>query len=179
MIADWPLVDNPVAATALGSFSIIQDIVVAVRRVRKEYNVELSQKIGCSIRFSNAHQQLAGNISRERQMIAFLARVDDSKLTFDAAGAPTATDDVHIIIRDGIEVFVPMNNLIDTKKEILRLEKQRDNLIKYVDSVTKKLSGMSAKAPKEVVEETRRNLNTKQDELVAVEKSLAKLIQPN
>lgn len=53
-----------------------------------------------------------------------------------------------------MEVFLPLEELIDMEKEIERLEKEKANLEMELDRVEKKLSnaGFVAKAPKAVVE---------------------------
>jgi valyl-tRNA synthetase len=54
-----------------------------------------------------------------------------------------------------VEIFIPLEDLIDIRKEIERLEKEKENLRKELDRVESKLNneGFVAKAPAKVIEE--------------------------
>ena len=57
----------------------------------------------------------------------------------------------------GATVYMPFAELVDISKEIERLTKERDKMIKEVERVEKKLAnqGFVAKAPANVIEEER------------------------
>ncbi|PTM12513.1 MAG: hypothetical protein DA443_06325, partial [Bacteroidetes bacterium] len=61
---------------------------------------------------------------------------------------------------DGIEVFVPLEGLIDFDKERARLQKEIDRLQGFMSGIEKKLSNEKfvANAPAEVVEKERKKL---------------------
>jgi len=58
----------------------------------------------------------------------------------------------------GVEIFLPLEDLIDIEKEIERLEKELSNLQKELDRVNSKLAneGFVSKAPQKVVEEEKK-----------------------
>ncbi|HOA97962.1 MAG TPA: valine--tRNA ligase, partial [Acetivibrio saccincola] len=68
----------------------------------------------------------------------------------DKSGIPS---DAVTSVLAGVEVFIPLEDLIDIEKEIERLEKEKENLEKELDRVNKKLSneGFISKAPEKVV----------------------------
>jgi valyl-tRNA synthetase len=70
-----------------------------------------------------------------------------------------------------------VSRFIDVRAERKRLEKQRDDAVKFVESIDKKLSNKSFvdKAPAEVVQQQRDKLAELKGQLASVAASLAKL----
>jgi len=70
----------------------------------------------------------------------------------DKIASDTATS-----IIEGVEIFIPMDDLVDYKKEMERLEKEKSKVEKELERVAKKLvnEGFLKKAPEELVEEER------------------------
>ena len=63
-------------------------------------------------------------------MISLLGRVDDKNLLITDTWSVTSVDDrssVHLIVEDGLEVFLPLSDLIDIEKETQRLRKQGEH----------------------------------------------------
>jgi valyl-tRNA synthetase len=78
---------------------------------------------------------------------------------------------------EGMEVHVDISAFFDVGAERTRLEKERDSLAKFVDSLTAKLSNENfvSRAPANVVEEQRSKLSEVREQLQSVETALAKL----
>jgi valyl-tRNA synthetase len=74
-------------------------------------------------------------------------------------------------------VHVDISAFFDVAAERARLEKERDNLAKFVDSLNAKLSNENFvnRAPANVVEEQRTKLSEVREQLKSVEAALAKL----
>lgn len=77
----------------------------------------------------------------------------------------------------GIELYLPLDELIDYEKEQQRLEKESEKLIKEISRIEGKLAnqGFVGKAPAHVVEEERRKLAEYQKMLQSTKKSLEEL----
>jgi len=77
----------------------------------------------------------------------------------------------------GVEVYVPLEGLIDIDKEIARLRKEEQNLVKEVERVTKKLQNENflAKAPAEVVAKEREKEKEYREKLAKVRERIALL----
>ena len=69
-----------------------------------------------------------------------LAGISSMAVQSDKAGI---ADDAVTAIIEGVEIYVPLEDLIDLDREIERLEKERDNLQKELDRVDGMLSNKS------------------------------------
>lgn len=86
--------------------------------------VEGGKAIAATIKVTNA--PLYEQILNERAVISLLGRVDDKNLdiTNEYTLRPDDRSSVHLIVEDGLEVFLPLSTLIDVDKETQRLRKQ-------------------------------------------------------
>jgi valyl-tRNA synthetase len=161
-------------AQAVATFGSIQALVRSVRNARAEYNVEPGKKIAAFVVSSSA--SLATVLDAERAAISLLGRVDDAGLVIVAPGELPASlgQTVHLIVEDGLEVFLPMSALVDAAKELARLGKQAEKLKKDIDGLEARLAskGFADKAPESVINEVKGNIAAKREELAAVEKGM-------
>ncbi len=76
-----------------------------------------------------------------------------------------------------LEVFVDVSRFIDVEAEQKRLEKERENLTKFIKSIDAKLANAAFvdKAPAEVVQQQRDKRTELAAQLASVESALAKL----
>jgi valyl-tRNA synthetase len=124
-------------------------------------------------------------LQAERATLALLGRVDDSALTFpDPAASDSSSSSssrrakaVHLVVADGLEADLPMDQLVDAAKERTRLAKQLASLEKDCGGLAARLasSGFLRKASAEVVAETQAALAEKTEALAGVRRSLADL----
>ena len=190
---------------ALSQFRALQALVRAVRNARADYRVDPAKRVAVRVVASTgggaaaAAAGAAGGggggmllaLSSEAAVIAALAKADPEQLEFSpqpaagagpgggepAAAAARGPKPVHLVIQDGLEAFLPMAGLVEVDKERKRLTKQRDQLVKDVEGLSKRLSspGFAGKAPPEVVAEAQQTLADKQEQLAAVSASLLDL----
>ena len=131
MLADWPVprdTTEPLAMdpNAVATFEALQTLVRAVRNARAEYNVEPGKKVAALVRASPAFKEA---VEGEAAALVLLGRLDAGLLQvigFD--DAPPSEQAVHLVIADGLDVWLPMSGLVDTEKERARLTKQADKL---------------------------------------------------
>ncbi len=76
---------------------------------------------------------------------------------------------------DSVEIFIPLDDLLDYEAEFERLEKEKARLAKEVERLNKKLEnqGFISKAPKHIVDEERQKLIKYEDMYKKVEERLA------
>jgi len=176
MVSDWPQTQGevlPMDARAVATFSSIQGLVRSVRNARAEYNVEPGKKIAAYVVSSPEMQAV---LEAERAAISLLGRIDDSGLKLVTTGSlPTSLGQtVHLVVEDGLEVFLPMSDLVDAAKELARLGKQAEKLKKDIAGLEARLSspGFADKAPESVISEVKGNIAEKREQLVAVERGM-------
>lgn len=181
MVQPWPLMDEEelfVDSDALKSFSSLQALVRAIRNIRAEYNVDVGKKLAVVLRISCASFQ--STLDREKAIFCMLARVDQSQLSlvaWDDAAELKDQNFVHLIVEEGLEAFIPQDGLVDKTKELARLGKQQERLLKDVAVLEGRLKskGFVEKAPEALVAEVRSNLSDLKEQLSAVERSLGAL----
>jgi len=184
MMSSWPLVDESkltVDSDSLASFKSFQSLVRSVRNARSEYKVENNKKIAANI---GAEGAMLKHLIDEKAALSTLIKADDDALIVSeikaakdksTEGGADGPKPVHLVVQDGLEAFLPMAGLVDFDKEIKRLTKQRDTLTKETEGLENRLKakGFADKAPPAVVEEVKKNLADKKEQLVTVEGALA------
>ncbi|MFZ5365090.1 MAG: valine--tRNA ligase [Patescibacteria group bacterium] len=142
MIQDWPKVSKRlIDDQAEKEFVKIKEVITAIRNLRAENNVEPAKKI-------KAQFVCQKKLKEDEAIIKALARLDSIEYV-DVAEKPAASG----VVED-IEIYLPLKGLIDIEKEKSRLEKEIENVKKYVDSQEKKLGNdeFVKNAPANVVE---------------------------
>ncbi|MFM9964495.1 MAG: valine--tRNA ligase [Planctomycetaceae bacterium] len=169
MVATWPEVSTWFQNRDLERrFERLQETIVAVRNVRALYNIASSTPI-------QLHMRCNADIASDMQHVA--GQFENlSKALLAAAGAdvqpPTNS---HSCSLTDAEVFVALDGLIDVAAERAaereRKTKEADRLRKGIESNEKKLANEAfvAKAPPDVLQQTRDVLENYKKQLVSVE----------
>ena len=167
VISDWPKADSsldfPVEANDM---EMIMDAVKAVRNKRAEMNIPPSKKASMIIVTDKADVFSKGSVFFEK-----LASASNVTIAKDSAGVDE--NSAHVIV-DGAQIYMPMGELVDTEKEIARLNDEKKRLLSEIKRVEGKLSneGFVAKAPAHVVEEEKAKGEKYKQMLQNVEESL-------
>ena len=144
--APWPVARDVSARLAGGEdFEIVRLAVTALRQVRAEYNVPPGQFVDAVLVVPAARADalggmatIAGSLSRSHM------RADISS----PAGAAAT-----VLLRDGIDLVVPLAGMIDLDKERQRLESEAAQLLTQLTALDGRLANEKfvAKAPPQVV----------------------------
>jgi len=131
------------------SIDLITEIISAIRRMRAENKIEPAQKAPVTLYGRK-------DLEKNKEDIMRLARI--SELTWEESGeklSGAAAD----VVRD-VQIFIPLEGLVDTEKEKERLQKEIDQLDKYIATVSAKLANTNfvQNAPKAVVEGEKQKL---------------------
>lgn len=150
MVSAWPEYREELAfPEAEKQMEVIMSVVQAIRNRRAEMNVPPSKKAKIIL------------VTEEKEIVTLF---DESKLFFLrlAYGSeiefsekiPEEHAQMVSIVAGGVQVYLPMKELIDFEKEKERLKKEYAKAEKDLDFVMKKLSNESfmAKAPQQVVD---------------------------
>ena len=170
MLSPWPTTDA-VDEDAIDDFAAWKDLVRALRNLRAEYGVEPKSTMATTIVVSRPG--LADAIEEENGALALLAKVDPARLVVVAESPPDSGDAARLVIADGLEAYVPYEDLKtvkDVAKERDRLEKQLAKLEKDIAGLDARLSkpGFVDKAPAHIVDEARETLREKNEQRSAI-----------
>jgi len=169
--AAWPTVGS-FAEAAEYLFPRVQEIVVAIRNVRNQYNVGPKQTLTVSIQ---APGDAARTVQENRELIELLATCSIKEVRPQLAPSPQPSPQgrggisaaTHVIAA-GCDLYV--EGLVDPEAERHLKTKKRADLEKQIGALRGRLSSEAyiSKAPPHLVEQTR-------DQLAAAEDELAKL----
>jgi valyl-tRNA synthetase len=160
MKAEWPRAEaGREDLRAREQMETLIALITKVRNIRSEMNVPVQTRV--KLHLGTTDEAVRSLVGENADQIKRLARVEDIAISDSLASLESAARDVV----GGVEVGVPLGGLIDAKKEGERIAKEitrKENEAKGLES---RLGNDSfvARAPQEVVEQTRERFN----ELVA------------
>jgi len=139
---------------AIDSFLVLKSVISSVRMIRSQMNVPPNKHSDIVIRKGKEFESVINN---SKKTIQALSKID--QITFsddDIKPKKSAT-----VISNNMEIFVPLEGLIDFKVESQRLNKRLAELDKHVITAKKKLSNDNfvKRAPKEVVSHEKQKLD--------------------
>ena len=173
MISEYPKYDERlVFAEDAERMSRVITVIKAIRARRNEMNVPPSRKakVYIATKYSDAFND------RSKVFFVRLASASEVEIAESFEGVINADDAVQIIT-DSATVFLPLSDIVDTQKELARLEGEQKRLIGEIERLEKKLSneGFVAKAPAAVVDGEKAKLQKYRENLDGVLSALAKL----
>ena len=129
----------------------LKELVAKLRNLRAEMGVPPSKKIRLFVKTTDDGVKTTGLFIQRltnAESVTFTDRFDEAQKT------------VSVICSAG-EVRVPLGDMVDTEKELLRLKKEMENADAEINRVKGKLSnpGFVAKAPAQLVEAEKRKLS--------------------
>jgi valyl-tRNA synthetase len=147
----------------------IMAAIGAIRNRRAEMNVPPSKKAKALIETPYMDSFANGAIFFER-----LASASEVEVVEEISEEP---GNAVMIVTDGAKIYLPFDQLVDISKELERLSKEKENLIKEIKRVEGKLNnkGFISKAPADVVEEERTKGEKYREMLQKVEDSIESL----
>jgi valyl-tRNA synthetase len=166
-----------VDAEAIDAFELFQSTVRSIRNARAEYEVEPGKKIQASVVTSSP--SLCRYFTQERQSLALLAKLDGDTLQITEGvvkkerGADAKR--IELVVKEGLEVVLPLAGLFDPAKEIDRLQKQGEKISKELEGLEKRLSNKNFvdKAPENVVAEVKAAAKELGDQLAVINEKIA------
>lgn len=168
----YPAVNkNEIDDNALATMERIQSIIIAIRTLRSEMNINPGKvfRILCKTTSSSAKQDFEANLT----LIQTLAKV-----TFDRWMSPEETLENCAVtsVRD-LDLIIPLEDLIDKESEIKRLEKEIEKLSKEIAVCRSRLDnpGYVQKAPAEVVAKEKERMASMEEKLEKNKSNLEKL----
>ena len=171
MIAPWPDVPTSWQNKDLERrFERLQETIVAVRNIRAMYSIASGTPLKLHMRCSEVIATEMHDVAEQFENLA--------KTLLTAAGAeveaPTCSASFNLSDADG---FIPLEGHIDRDAELARQTKEADKLRGAITSNEKKLQneGFVAKAPPDVLQQTRDLVDNYKKQLASIEQILKAL----
>jgi valyl-tRNA synthetase len=142
---------------------LLKELTVAIRTIRSEMNLPPARMVSAVVRADGDTRAL---LEANRAFLGPLARVGEWTIGPDAQRPGVSAS---AVVR-GVEVFVPLGDLIDVEAERLRLARDADKALADLEATKKKLMNQDflAKARPDVVQRER-------DRLELLDQTVAKL----
>jgi valyl-tRNA synthetase len=164
MVAPYPTVqDHTAYEMAVREADFVAQTVVAVRRLRAEYNVPVKEQVTLYVRGSVTMQQWLQNHAR---VLAIMAK---AQVKVHTEGELPAKAGLEVV--QGCELCMPLEGLIDFAAEAARMDKELMRCDKDADKINAQLGrpDFLARAPQEIVAD-------KNQQLAAIQERRARLM---
>ena len=145
----------------------IKNIIIEIRNIRASMNVHPSKKADL-IFVTTTENEL---IKSSEGFLKKLGYSEEIKIQPDKTGIP---QNAMSIITDGIEVYIPFEELVNIEEERKRLEEEKKKILFEIERANKMLSnpGFVNKAPESKIREEKEKLVKYQDMLKTIEERL-------
>ena len=149
------------------------EVVRSVRNLRAEMNVQAGKRTHIVLIPEEGWEETLAMAEPYLQRMAYASTVE-----LGGKEALAGQKVVSAVCAAG-EIRIPLGDLVDIEKEIARLNKERDNLLKEIARAEGKLNneGFLRKAPEALVQAERDKLAGNQTKLVALDARIADLKQ--
>ena len=167
MISQWPVYkDEYDFSVEEQEMDRIMEAVRAIRNRRAEMNVPPSKKAKYYIATAHKDTFEKAGIFMQRLASCSEAEIGDS---FEI-------DDAVCIVTTDAKIYIPLGELVDFEKEIARLNKEKEKVLKDLEFIDKKLNNENfvAKAPKAVVDGQREAAKKLRDKIAMIDESIEK-----
>ena len=168
MTAEWPKYEEKYAfQKEEQEIEKLKDVIIGIRNIRNNMNVHPSRKSKLIVVTEN-YKDL---INESESILNKLGFAESIELKNNKDGIPSNAVSV---VTDGIEVFMPFEDLVDLEAEKERLQNEKTKLESEVARATKILSnpGFVNKAPEAKINEEKAKLTKYQEMLDSVNERL-------
>lgn len=161
IVSDWPKVDiDKSYKSSEEEINFAMEIIKSIRNIKAEMDVKPSKKIkGYFVPKNQKYKEYLINIERH---LDNLINLEDMKI---AVSKDEIKEDAASSVIDGLEIYLPLSELIDFEKEKERLTKEKDKLESEIKRAEGKLKNKSfvEKAPEKIVNEEKDKLEKYKD----------------
>ncbi len=161
IVAPWPQ-GNAAAIDeqAEQSFALLQEVIVRIRDARNQMKVESARRIAVLI----AAGDQVSMFEAQAPLIQFLARTEKPQLYEQITQKP---EQAMSLLAGPVEIYLPLEGMLDTSKELERLDKELAQTQREIARIQGKLANEAfvARARPEVVENEREKLPAQEERL--------------
>ena len=151
--AEWPTPNAALDfAAEADALEMVKNAISAIRARRAEMNVPPSRKAALYV--VSAHNDYF------RQGEGFIRRLAYADQVVLCDADPAGHEDMLCVVTADAKLYIPLDQLIDTEKELARIAKEKENCLKQIAMFEGKLSNESfvSRAPEKVVNDQRDKL---------------------
>ena len=151
--AEWPTPNAALDfAAEADALEMVKNAISAIRARRAEMNVPPSRKAALYV--VSAHNDYF------RQGEGFIRRLAYADQVVLCDADPAGHEDMLCVVTADAKLYIPLDQLIDTEKELARIAKEKENCLKQIAMFESKLANESfvARAPEKVVNDQRDKL---------------------
>jgi valyl-tRNA synthetase len=163
MLTPMPVADG-INESLISQFSVAEEIIMAVRNVRKEKNIPQKESVRLFIRLNQKEQP----DTTFNGVIAKLCNVSEMEYVEEKLA-----DSVSFIV-GATEFFIPVTGMIDEVEELRKLNEELDYTRGFLGKVMQKLSNESfvGNAPARVVESERKKQQDAENHIRVIEEQI-------
>ena len=168
IISSWPTLRTQGLQYDNDKVASMKEVVVAIRTIRSELNVPPTKKINASIAIKNAED--ASLFHSLKSMIMDLTNLEELKIEINLEKPEQSA----VGICKNCVVYIPLGDLVDSKEEILKLNKRLKDIEGFIDGIKTKLKNkaFTDKAPEKIVNHEKSKLD---DFIIEREKIIANI----
>jgi valyl-tRNA synthetase len=173
MITPWPepRPEEGWERECINDFTLLQDTIRAIRNIRSEKNVQSGKLVPAILSAGNKTEVFR----QQMKMVASLAQLDLKGFEIMVSLPPKKENQVAIAI-GSVEIYIPLEGLVDTNEERDRLNKALAETKSQADRLEKLLaSSFAERAPAEIVQKEKDKLTSYRIAVENLEKQLSLL----
>jgi valyl-tRNA synthetase len=173
VIARWPEGSARFEDVAVeAQLDELMELIGVIRTLRSEYKVPESSHV--ELRLTNLSPALSAALAVEERALLRLGRVRRVDVSGNGSGGGGGA---HAVLRSGVELFVPLADIIDLDRERARLRSEIERLDGQLRATEGKLQNQDfvARAPAEVVQRERAKAQSLRDQRERLASKLADL----
>ena len=169
IISSWPIVDERwVDETAESKMELLKGVISSVRTIRAQMNVPPNKYADMIVHCKPKQKSILNSYSK---IICSLAKID--KITASEGGNKPLNSATSVV--DGMEIFIPLEGLIDFDLERKRAQKRIDEIQSHLEVLNQKLNNKEFlnRAPEDVVKREKEKSEEMSEELKKMLSNLA------
>ena len=169
MVSTWPHLQKQFISEKLEEeVQGVIEVITAIRNIRSEWNVDQKAEIKVVLSYGQAKHEAI--LKELEPYIKKLCRVKSLETGKKLAKPPHSA----YAAPKMAEVYIPLEGIIDFEREKNRLVKQKTDIAKRLEQITKKLKNKNfiSKAPKDVVEKNKLSKNEFESTLKRLDENL-------
>ncbi|MEG1502062.1 MAG: valine--tRNA ligase [Synergistaceae bacterium] len=172
--SSWPVsrIDN-IDTSIVDDMTFIQDIVRTIRNLRAEARISPQQVIS-KVVLSVHNDSKSSVLKSSENQIKLLTKMGDIELLTDSVSKPLRS---LATVLDDIQVYLPVGDLLDIEKEVLRLETDLLKIKKDIEKAKTKLSNKQfvERAPEDIIQKEKNNLKDNEAKVRRIQENLESL----